>query len=91
MSVSLCVCDQVCSPWITVIYMYPCVCPYVSVYFFECVLKMSLGLGLHMSMSASHATLIPAFLGLYPAYQGGGYLGRKGHFTPGCALYMGRT
>lgn len=35
-------------------------------------LSMFMGVGVHVSTSASHATLISAFLGLYPAHHGGG-------------------
>lgn len=54
-------------------------------------LSMFMGLCKCVSMSACHATLISAFLGLYPAHHRGVYLGRKGHLAPGCALYRGKA
>lgn len=54
-------------------------------------LSMFMGVGVHVSTSASHATLISAFLGLYPTHHGGGCIfGQKRQLAPGCALYMGR-
>lgn len=48
-----------------------------------------MGLCKHVSMSTSQATLISAFLGLYPAHHRGVYLGRKRQLAPGCALTLG--